>query len=126
MCDPTDHVRSYEGAIVLAAAMLYPPGGSGARCLSTDEWKTHSEPVLAALLYTASPCQRGGGISWVNNAVTTLAHDIGDSAEAVGIADAEGLRFIRSLDTMDDVQRDSILMTIRDAVTPWLAASRHA
>lgn len=122
MSDPIDHVQSYEGAIVLATAMMYAPNHQTPPCPSIDFWKNHGEPILAALLFTASPCQRGGGIAWVDKAVSTLAEAGSDSGAAVGIADPQGLRFIRSLDMLADVQRDSILMAVRDAITPWLAA----
>ena len=123
MSDPTDHVQTYEGARVLACAMLYPPACiSAPRSPSTDLWKSLSEPVLAALLLAASPCQHGGGIAWVNHAVSTLAQDTGDACDAVAIEDPEGRRYIQSVATMDGGQRDSILMTVRDAVLPWLAA----
>lgn len=122
MCDPTDHVQTYEGAIVLASAMLYAPPALTTPSPAPEIWKSNSEPVLAALLFAASPCQRGGGMAWVNSAVSTLAEGTGDSAGAIGIKDLDGYRFIRSLDTLHDRQRDSVLTTVRDAIMPWLAA----
>jgi len=120
--DPTDHIQTLEGAIVLASAMLNPPAAQRHSSRCAQPWAALSEPVLAALLYTASPCQRGGGTTWVNDAVSALATDIGDPGDVVGMSHPLGRRFMGSLASMDPAQRDCVLLTIRDAVLPWMAA----
>lgn len=124
MCDPTDHVQSYEGAIVLACALLHTPSVQPRAVSSSAEiWKVHTEPVLAALLFAASPCQRGGGMRWVNAAVSALAGEPGPASDVVGMADPFGCRSIGSLDNLSGPQRDSVLLTVRDAVLPWIVAA---
>lgn len=109
---------------MLACAMLNSPAAQhhAGPSRDMDVWKAVSEPVLAALLYTASPCQRGGGMTWVNGAVSVLAADIGDPGDVVGMSHPLGRRFMGSLASMNGPQRDSVLLTIRDAVLPWMAA----
>lgn len=122
MYDPTDHVRTLDSAVDLACVMLHARKGTAAPAPEAEVWKACSEPVLAALLYNASPSQRGGGISWVNNAVSTLADGVGDPADAFGIDDPAGLCVIRRLVALNAGQRYSVLLTVREAITPWLAA----
>ncbi len=122
MCDPTDHIQTLEGAIVLASAMLSTPAVQSHAGPSVNPWKAVSEPVLAALLYTASPCQRGGGMTWVNNAVSALAANIGHPGDVIGLRHPLGRRFMNSLTSMEGRAQDTVLLTIRDAVLPWVAA----
>jgi len=119
MMDPTKLASTYDRPQALAHAML-----QLAPDPSPEFWQCISEPVLSVLLYTASPGQRGGGLGWVNDAVTTLAVDNGDAAGAVGISDPAASGFLSMLDGLNDPQRSSIIATLRQAVTPWLTTSR--
>jgi hypothetical protein len=118
MTDPTNTIATAEQAQVLAHAMLRlaPDPSEGL-------WQTISEPMLTVLLHTASPAGRGGGLPWVDTAVNALATtDSGDAAGAVGISDAAARSCLSRLNEFSGRQRDSIIVTLRQAVTPWAAA----
>ena len=88
---------------------------------SEEVWQTISEPMLTVLLHTASPGGRGGGLRWVDAAVTALATDNGDAAGAVGISDTAARSCLSRLDRLCGDQRESVIATLRQAVTPWIA-----
>ena len=117
MTDPTNTIASNEQARVLAHAML-----RLAPDPSDEVWQTISEPMLTVLLHTASPAGRGGGLSWVDAVVNALATDSGDAAGAVGISDDAGRSALSRLDRLCGLQRESVIVTLRQAVTPWTAA----
>jgi hypothetical protein len=117
MTDPTNTITTNEQAQVLAHAML-----RLAPDPSDEVWQTISEPMLTVLLHTASPAGRGGGLPWVDAAVNALATDSGDAAGAVGISDAAARSCLSRLNEFSGRQRDSIIVTLRQAVTPWTAA----
>lgn len=118
MTDPTNTITTTEQAQVLAHAML-----RLAPDPSDEVWQTISEPMLTVLLHTASPAGRGGGLPWVDAAVNALATtDSGDAAGAVGISDAAARSCLSGLDRLAGPQRKSVIVTLRQAVTPWTAA----
>jgi hypothetical protein len=117
MTDPTNTITTNEQAQVLAHAML-----RLAPDPSDEVWQTISEPMLTVLLHTASPAGRGGGLPWVDAAVNALATASGDAAGAVGISDAAARSCLSRLNEFSGRQRDSIIVTLRQAVTPWAAA----
>ena len=116
MTDPTNTITTNQQAQVLAHAML-----RLAPDPSEEVWQTISEPMLTVLLHTASPAGRGGGLRWVDAAVNALATDNGDAAAAVGISDAAARSCLSRLDRLRGDQRESVIETLRQAVTPWTA-----
>jgi hypothetical protein len=82
-------------------------------------WPTYAEPVLAALLYAASPLDTGRGLDWVYDTLT--ASDEQSLAAAAEAAGARGdARRLRRCDGLEDRQRQSVIVTMREAVGPWL------
>jgi len=111
-------------------------------------WEANSEGPLAAMLYAASPCGNGEGIEWVLHAVDNIKKpQRGQSPESNGqqalelsalqrpveplrpgwysaalqVRDQPLFRnaLLRTMD-MDPRQRDSIALTMRKAVSPWM------
>jgi len=110
-------------------------------------WEANSEGPLAAMLYAASPCGNRKGIEWVLHAVDNIRKPgrgqppNGNGQQPLPLPDPEPnqpLRpgwysaaqivrdqplfrnaLLRTLD-MDPRQRDSIALTMRKAVAPWM------
>lgn len=119
MTDPTNFIDSYERAQVLAHAMLRLAPQPAA-----ELWQSRTKPMLSALLYNASPAQSGRGIQWVNDTVAGLTLDgAGDPDLLPAIpTSTPGQQLLAQLHALSDRQRDSIIRTLRGAVTPWLVA----
>ncbi len=84
-----------------------------------EPWPTYAEPVLAELLYAASPLDTGRGIDWVHSILTASVEQ--SLAPAVTAAGGRGdTRWIRRCDGLEQRQRQSVLITMREAISPWL------
>lgn len=146
--DPTKLISTPDQAVTIANTMMAMSAvgmGSGADQVSdAGIWESNSETPLAALLYAASPPGRdqrggkGGGIDWilhaVNNTKVTPKNQNPSTAPGWQYAaeivkrhgDPAGLLFSEALNAtleMDPKQRDSIALTVRKAVMPWMRLS---
>jgi hypothetical protein len=84
-----------------------------------EPWPTYAEPVLAELLYVASPLDTGRGIDWVYDTLTASAEpNLSAAVDAAG-ARVEA-RWLRRCDGLEHRQRQSVIVTMREAVGPWL------
>jgi hypothetical protein len=128
--DPTKLLTTPADALTTAGALLDSPR-AGRDCGSI--WSSVAEAPLAAMLYAASACGNGKGIGWVVLAVDNLQKDDRDR-EAPGWH--SGARYVagqplfrnallRTVD-MDRRQRDSIVMTMRDALSPWMRPRKES
>ena len=117
MTDPTNTITTADQAQVLAHAMLRPAPDP-----SELFWQTISEPMLTVLLHAASPAAPGEDCRGFDAAVTALATtDTGDAAGAVGISDTAARSCLSRLDRLCGDKRESVIVTLRPAVTPWIA-----
>ena len=129
--DPTALISTPDQAVTTANTMMQMSAvglGSGIDQVSdAGIWESNTEAPLAAMLYAASPRGNGKGIEWVLLAVDNLEEDK-HAPDAPGWHSAArcvaGLPLFRNalLRTlaMDPRQRDSIALTMRKAVTPWM------
>ncbi|KQH80844.1 type VI secretion protein [Mycobacterium gordonae] len=132
--DPTALITAPDEAVTVANTMMQMSAvgmGSGVDQVSDGGvWESNTEAPLAAMLYAASPRCTGKGIDWVLLAVDNVKKSKTDP-EAPGWHSAaryvkdiplfrNGLK--RTLD-MDAKQRDSIALTMRKAVSPWMRLS---
>lgn len=141
--DPTKLISTPDQAFTIANTMMAMSAvgmGSGADQVSdAGIWESNSETPLAAMLYAASPPGRnqrggnGGGIDWILHAVNntkvtptnqTIPTDPGWEAAAEIVKRlplfSEALKATLQ---MDPKQRDSIALTVRKAVMPWMRLS---
>lgn len=129
--DPTALINTPDRAVTAANTMMQMSAvglGSGIDQVSdAGIWEANTEAVLAAMLYAASPCGHGKGIEWVLLAVDNMVendkdpHAPGWHSAAREVASRPLFRnaLMRTL-AMDPRQRDSIALTMRKAVTPWM------
>ncbi len=131
--DPTKLIYTPDAAVTAANTMMQMSAvgmGSGADQVSDSGiWESNSEGPLAAMLWAAS--RNGGGIDWVLLAVDNMEwNDDGPAtspgwqmaAEAVQDLPLFANALARTL-AMDPKQRDSIALTMRKAVMPWMRLS---
>jgi type IV secretion system protein VirD4 len=128
--DPTKLLTTPADALATAGALLDSPR-AGRDCGSI--WSSVAETPLAPMLYAASACGNGQGIGWVVLAVDNLQKDDIDR-EALGWH--SGARYVAGhplfrnalLHTvdMDRRQRDSIVMTMHDALSPWMRPRKES
>lgn len=129
--DPTALISTPDQAVTAASTMMQMSAvglGSGIDQVSdAGIWEANTEAPLAAMLYAASPRGHGKGIEWVLLAVDNLEND-DNAPDAPGwhsaarqVASQPLFRnaLMRTL-AMDTKQRDSIALTMRKAVTPWM------
>lgn len=129
--DPTAVISTPDQAVTAANTMMQMSAvglGSGIDQVSdAGIWEANTEAVLAAMLYAASPCGHGEGIEWVLLAVDNMEENDKDTdapgwrAASRWVASQPLFRnaLLRTL-AMDPRQRDSIALTMRKAVTPWM------
>jgi len=127
--DPTTLITTPDQAVTVADTIMQMATvglGAGADQVSDGGvWESQAEGPLAAMLYAATRGHRG--IGWVLLAVDNLRFDKthpgtpGWQMAADIVSDIPLFRnaLERTLD-MDRRQRDSIAITMRKAVTPWL------
>lgn len=130
--DPTRLIRTPDQAVTAANTMMQMSAvgmGSGADQVSDSGiWEANSEAPLAALLYAAA--RNKLGIDWVLLAVGNSAMLESPTGEP-GWQTAAGMvsdlpLFANALNetaTMDPKQRDSVGLTMRKAVMPWMRLS---
>ena len=130
--DPTALITTPDQAVTTANTMMQMSAvglGSGIDQVSdAGIWEANTEAPLAAMLYAASPRGNGKGIEWVLLAVDNLQEGRQGSRRA-GLAQRRRATWpasrlfrnalLRTL-AMDPRQRDSIALTMRKAVTPWM------
>lgn len=129
--DPCSRVTSPTEALECAEALLNASMKPGC-----DVWTTQAVAPLAAMLYAASPCGNNEGIRWLTRATATLPHPVPAHTARVRAARRWGPSWHsaiahlgeepllsnalgRALDELHPRQRDSLLMTMRDALSPW-------
>ncbi|WP_204806022.1 type IV secretory system conjugative DNA transfer family protein [Mycobacterium riyadhense] len=129
--DPTALISMPDQAATAATTMMQMSAvglGSGIDQVSdAGIWEANTEAVLAAMLYAASPCGHGKGIEWVLLAVDNMEKNDKDpdapgwhtAAREVASQPLFRNALMRTL-AMDPRQRDSIALTMRKAVTPWM------
>lgn len=136
--DPTALITTPDQAVTTANTMMQMSAvglGSGVDQVSdAGIWEANTEAPLAAMLYAASPRGNGKGIGWVLLAVdnmkkpdpndTSTTNAPGWYTAAGEVSDLPLFRnaLLRTL-AMDAKQRDSIALTMRKAVTPWMRLS---
>ena len=131
--DPTVSIDSPAEALTVAETIMQMSTvglGSGADQVSDGGiWESQAAGPLAAFLYAASPAAslngKGLGMSWVLTAVDNIDPEKFDSpgwAQAAALCHKHkvlALGMMRILE-MDARQRDSVAITMRKAITPWL------
>lgn len=129
--DPTALITTPDQAVTVANTMMQMSAvglGSGIDQVSDGGiWEGNTEAPLSAMLYAASPRGNGKGIGWVLLATDNMEKDDkkpdtpGWHAAAREVVDLplfyNGL--MRTL-AMDLRMRDSIALTMRKAVSPWM------
>jgi len=139
MCsfDPTKLITTPDEAVTAANTMMQMSAvglGSGIDQVTDGGiWESNAEGPLAAMLFAASPKGNNLGIEWVLLAVDNMKVEKDASGNilpaqhpgwqrAAEIVKGKPLfqnALLRTLD-MDPRQRDSIALTMRKAVTPWM------
>ncbi|MDV6979280.1 type IV secretory system conjugative DNA transfer family protein [Mycobacterium intracellulare] len=129
--DPTALISTPDQAVTAANTMMQMSavglGSSIDQVSDAGIWEANTEGPLAAMLYAASPCGHGKGIDWVLLAVDNLEQDDKDpdapgwhsAARQVASQPLFRNALMRTL-AMEPKQRDSIALTMRKAVTPWM------
>lgn len=130
--DPTMAILTPYEALTVAETIMQMSTvglGSGADQVSDGGiWESQAAGPLAAFLYAASPMGNGAGMDWVLMAVDNIDPEDIDSPgwnQAAAMCRrfpvlSQGL--IRILE-MDARQRDSVAITMRKAIMPWLRTS---
>ncbi len=131
--DPIKLITSPDRAVTMCNTMMQMSAvGMGSSANSVTDagiWEMNTEPTLSAILYAASLMSEG--IDWVLLAVDNMAWDDEKLPTAPGWQSAaHAVQHIpvfynairRTLD-MDPKQRDSIALTMRKAVGPWMRLS---
>jgi len=132
--DPTKLIGTPDQAVTIANTMMQMSAvgmGSGADQVSdAGIWESNTETPLAAMLYAASPRGNKAGIGWVLLAVNNTrltkqgdqkSTDPGWEHAADIVADIPLFRdALMATLVMDPKQRDSIALTMRKSVTPWM------
>jgi type IV secretory pathway TraG/TraD family ATPase VirD4 len=129
--DPTALISTPDQAVTVAETMMQMSavglGSSIDQVSDAAIWEANTEGPLAAMLYAASPRGNNKGIEWVLLAVDNLEQDDhhpdapGWHSAARQVASQPLFRnaLMRTL-AMEPKQRDSIALTMRKAVTPWM------
>ena len=132
--DPTKLISTPDQAVTAANTMMQMSAvglGSGIDQVSDGGiWESNTEGPLAAMLYAASPKGNNAGIEWVLLAVDNMRLEDPNSqmslepgwqmaADIVSNMPLFHNALMRTL-LMDHRQRDSIALTMRKAVMPWM------
>ena len=132
--DPTKLISTPDQAVTAANTMMQMSAvglGSGIDQVSDGGiWESNTEGPLAAMLYAASPKGNNAGIEWVLLAVDNMRLEDPNSqmslepgwqmaADIVSNMPLFHNALMRTL-FMDHRQRDSIALTMRKAVMPWM------
>lgn len=130
--DPTVTIDSPAEALTVAETIMQMATvglGSGADQVSDGGiWESQAAGPLAAFLFAASPQGNSRGMDWVLRGVDNIdpeKHDEPGWAAAAAICHQYptlSMGMMRIMD-MDPRQRDSVAITMRKAITPWLRTS---
>ncbi|ORV08032.1 type IV secretory system conjugative DNA transfer family protein [Mycolicibacterium fallax] len=130
--DPTVSIDTPYEALTVAETIMQMATvglGSGADQVSDGGiWESQAAGPLAAFLFAASPMGNGKGMPWVLEAVDNIDPEKFTEpgwAAAAGLCHAYpvlALGMMRILE-MDPRQRDSVAITMRKAITPWLRSA---
>ncbi len=144
--DPTANIKTADEALTVAETMLATGGvgfggvTSGATVSAGGLWESTASAPLAALLYAASPKGNGLGMPWVLNAAENYglpdpAADSGSGPAALQPAQVPPESWMAAVEwcphamltdplvsmlAMDPRMRDSVAITARKAIKPWL------
>lgn len=122
--DPTTLVNSPSDAMTAAETLL--DAASAGRDRHYEVWAAAAVAPLAAMLYAASPPRTNQGISWVMQAAPNIDMDTDATAPSwrsiIAELDDQPLlsNSVERVLGWDNQQRDSIVMTMRDALMPWM------
>ncbi|APA78447.2 MULTISPECIES: hypothetical protein [Mycobacterium] len=119
MTDPTNVIDTFERAQVLALGMLR---------LAPDPAPVNrqdmSVPLLATLLYAASPGELDAGLGWVQETVSAMA--AGEMfAPPVNIPDCVARKAVR-IQSLNTRQKLSIYAAVQGAIAPWVSTTAGA
>lgn len=134
--DPCSQVTSAADAVENAQALLTAAARPGC-----EFWAAAAVGPLAGMLYAASPCGNNGGVGWLARAAAANTDEaVAHTAQARAarrwgaswhgaiayLADQPmlGNALMRTL-AMAPRRRDSVLMTMRDALSPWMDTGRR-
>jgi len=133
--DPTATIFTPYEALTVAETIMQMATvglGSGADQVSDGGvWESQAAGPLAAFLYAASPMGNNLGMDWVLKAVDNIKTTDKNAASKPGWLQAAAichryevlaLGMTRILE-MEPRQRDSVAITMRKAITPWLRTS---
>lgn len=135
--DPTAMIKTPDQAVTAANTMMAMSGVglggvSGGQSVDSGIWESNTEGPLAAMLYAAATHDKGmdwvllavDNMEWIEEPDPTVRREPGWQLAAEMVQDlplfSNALR--RTLD-MDPKQRDSIALTMRKAVMPWMRLS---
>ena len=125
--DPCSRVTSSAEAVEYAEALLK----TAAARPGCEFWAVAAVGPLAAMLYAASPRGNNNGVRWLVAAAGNTQLALADTAQGWGSATpylvgqpvlGNALRRARELCQR---QRDSLVMTMRDALSPWMGTERR-
>lgn len=131
--DPTKMITTPDQAVTAANTMMQMSAvGMGSAADSVSDagiWESNTEGPLAAMLFAAS--LNGAGMDWVLLAVDNMEWDdeklpVEPGWQMAAVAVQEFPLFYNALRrtlNMDPKQRDSIALTMRKAVMPWMRLS---
>jgi type IV secretion system protein VirD4 len=133
--DPTSNIFTPYEALTVAETIMQMATvglGSGADQVSDGGvWESQAAGPLAAFLFAASPAGNNLGMDWVLKAVDNIDTTSKNAISKPGWLQAAAicrryevlaLGMTRILD-MEPRQRDSVAITMRKAITPWLRTS---
>lgn len=133
--DPTANIFTPYEALTVAETIMQMATvglGSGADQVSDGGvWESQAAGPLAAFLYAASPMGNNEGMDWVLRAVDNIDTTSKQAGKKPGWLQAAAIchryevlamGMTRILD-MEPRQRDSVAITMRKAITPWLRTS---
>ncbi|WP_048891981.1 type IV secretory system conjugative DNA transfer family protein [Mycobacterium heckeshornense] len=136
--DPTAAITTADEALTVAETMLATSGvgfggaSSGQTVAAGGLWENSASAPLACLLYAASPLGNRQGMPWVLRAVGTRGDKQDDDNHAgeidypswktaYGLCPHADLREpLIELTAMDGRLRDSVAITMKKAITPWI------
>jgi hypothetical protein len=134
--DPCSRVTSAADAVENAQALLTAAARPGC-----EFWAAAAVGPLAGMLYAASPCGNNGGVGWLARAAAANTDEaVADTAQARaarrwGVSWHGAIAYLADQPMLGNAlqgalelrprQRDSVLMTMRDALSPWIDTGRR-
>jgi hypothetical protein len=125
--DPTALVTSPAQALECAEALL---NNASARPGGDSLWAAAAVAPLASLLYAASPRGNSNGVGWL----VAAAGSAQDGLSAIALGWHSAMPYLADQPLLGNAlqralkchprQRDSLVMTICDALSPWMGSER--